>query len=114
MELTIKLDDNLVSGLAKKAKEQKLSVEHLAISILTEAVREYQSVTPQEVVARVQATASNPSQIRSATANLADLLGSANEEPDLDLEAWKRQWSAVEADLKAIKRANDIAEGRAG
>jgi hypothetical protein len=114
MAISIKLDDNLVTELGKKAKEQQLSVEHLAIRILTEAVREFESVTPQEVVARVQATAPNPGQIRSATANLAELLSSADGEPDLDLEAWKRQWSAVEADLKAITRANDIAEGRAG
>lgn len=114
MAITIELDDNLVAGLAKKAKEQELSVEHLALNILTEAVREFESEAPQEVVARIQATVPNPCQIRSATANLADLLSSADDEPDLDLEAWKRQWSAVESDLKAVTSANDIAEGRAG
>jgi hypothetical protein len=114
MPITIKLDDNLVSGLAEKAKEQQLTVEHLAIRILTEAVRELESVTVQEVVAKVRAMAPNPGQIRPATANLADLLSSADEEPDLDLEAWNRQWSAVEAEMKGITRANDIAEGRAG
>ncbi len=114
MAIKIKLDDHLVSGLAKKAKERQLSMEHLAISILTEAVREFESVTPQAVAARIQASAPNPCQIRSAIANLADLLRSSDEEPDLDLEAWRRQWSAAEADPKVITRANDVAEGRAG
>jgi hypothetical protein len=114
MALTINLDDELVAGLANKAMKQELSVEQLAISILTEAAREFESLTPLEAVARVQATPPNPCQMRSATANLADLLSSPGGEPDLDPEVWRRQWSAVEADLKAVTRANDVSEGRAG
>jgi len=114
MALTINLDDELVASLANKAKRQQLSVEQLAIGILSEAAREFESLTPLEAVAKVQATPPNPCQIRSATANLADLLSSPDGEPELDPEAWRRQWSAVEADLKAITRANDVAEGRAG
>jgi hypothetical protein len=114
MAITIKLDDDLVAGLANRAKKQRVSVEQLAIGILTEAAQESEFVTPEEVVARTQATAPNASQIRSATANLADVLNSATGDPCFELESWSRQWSAVEAELKAITRANDVAEDRAG
>ena len=114
MANTITLNDDLVVGLANKAKKQQLSVEQLAIRILTEAVAEPESVTPLEAVTRIQATAPNPSQIRLATADLADALRAAPSDPCFDLEGWNRQWSAVEAELKAITRANDVAEGRGG
>jgi hypothetical protein len=89
-------------------------VEQLAISILTEAVEESESVTPREAATRIQATAPNPSQLRPATANLADVLRAAPGDPCFDLESWKRQWSVVEGELKAITRANDVAESRRG
>ena len=47
MAILIKLDDNPASGLAKQANEQQLSAVHLALSILTEAVREFESETRQ-------------------------------------------------------------------
>jgi hypothetical protein len=110
--ITITLDDDLVAGLAHKAKKQQLSVEQIAIGILTEAVQEPESITSREAVARIQATAPNPSQIRSATANMADVLAASPEDPCFDLASWGRQWSVVGAELKAITRANDVAEGR--
>jgi hypothetical protein len=85
MALTIDLDDELVAALENKARIQQLSVEQLAIGILTEAAREFESLTPLEAVAKVQATPPNPCQIRSATANLAELLSSPDGEPDLAL-----------------------------
>ena len=36
----------------------------------------------------------------------------APDDPDFDLESWRQQWAAVEAEMKAITRANDMAEGR--
>ncbi len=40
---------------------------------------------------------------------------SLNGEPvsSIDLATWTRQWAEIEAEMKAITRANDIAEGRA-
>ena len=73
MATMITLDDDLVAGLENKAKELQLSVEQFAISLLTEAI-ESESDTPLEVVARIRAAPPNPSQIRPATANLADVL----------------------------------------
>jgi hypothetical protein len=114
MAITITLDDELVAGLENKAKKQQLSVDQLVLSILTEAVAEGESVTPREVVTRIQATAPNPAQIRPAIADLADALRAAPADPCFDLEIWNRQWSVVEGELKAIARANDVAEGRGG
>ena len=113
MAITITLEDELVAGLENRAKQQQLSVEQFAISLLTEAI-ESESDTPLEVVARIRATAPNPSQFRPATADLADVLRAAPGDPCFDLENWNRQWSVIEAEMKAITRANDIAEGRGG
>jgi hypothetical protein len=114
MTITITLDEYLVAGLENKAKKQQLSVEQFAISILTEVVEEAESVTPREAAIRIQATVPNPAQVRPATANLADVLHAAPGDPCFDLESWNRQWSVVEAELKAITRANDVAERRGG
>ena len=114
MAITITLEDDLVVGLANRAKKQQLSVEQFAINLLTEALVESESVTPREVVSRIRATAPNPSQIRPATPNLADVLLAEPGDPCFDVENWNRQWSHVEAEMKAITRANDIAEGRGG
>ena len=64
------------------------------------------------LVERIKATPPNPATIRPATGSLAEALQNAPENPDFDLETWTRQWDAVEAEMKAIDRANDIAEGR--
>jgi len=114
MAITITLDDALVRGLENKAKKQQLSVEQLALSILTEAIIEPKLVTAGEAVARIQSTEPNRSLVRPATTKLADLLRAAPGDPCFDLENWKRQWSVVEAELKAITRANDVAERRGG
>lgn len=114
MAITITLDDDLVAGLENRAKKQQLSVEQLAIGILTEAVEESESVAPRAAVTRIQATAPNPAQVRPATANLADVLRAAPSDPCFDLASWKRQWSIVEAEMKALTRANDVAGSRGG
>jgi hypothetical protein len=113
MAITITLDDDLVARLENKAKNQQLSVAQFAIGILKEAADESEFETLQEVVARIQATPPNPSSIRPATGNLAELLIASPDDPCFDLESWNRQWSDVEAELRAITRANDVAEGRA-
>ncbi|MCP4538307.1 MAG: type II toxin-antitoxin system Phd/YefM family antitoxin [Chloroflexi bacterium] len=64
------------------------------------------------LVERIKATPPNPATIRPATGSLAEALQNAPEDPDFDLETWTRQWKAIEAEMKAIDRADDIAEGR--
>jgi plasmid stability protein len=112
MAITITLEDALVAALKDRAKQQQLSVEQLVRRILTEAMAGSEPVSPREAVAQIQATPPNPAQVRPATADLADLLRAAPGDPCFDRENWKRQWSVVAAEMKAITRANAVAEGR--
>src|SRR4051794_13074655 len=98
MPITITLDDELVAGLENQARKQQLSVEQFAISVLTEASEESESVTPREAATRIQATTPNPSQVRLATSNMADVLRAAPVDPCFDPENWKRQWAGIEAE----------------
>jgi hypothetical protein len=68
--------------------------------------------TPEEAVKLIRMTPPNPTQISPATVNLADALQAAPSDPTFDLESWQCQWSEVEAELKSLARANDVAEGR--
>lgn len=64
------------------------------------------------LVERIKATPPNLAAIHPATASLGDLLQNAPEDPDFDLETWTQQWATIEAEMKAIDRADDISEGR--
>lgn len=114
MAITITLDDDLVAGLEHRARKQQLSVEQFAIGLLTDAAEEPESDSPRETVTRIQATAPNDAQVRPATVNLANVLNASPCEPCFDPDSWNRQWSVIRAELKAITRANDLAEGRGG
>jgi hypothetical protein len=100
--------------LKHRAEEKEMSVDDLVIDLLVNALtnelEDYPSL--EEVVARIKASPPNPANIHPATASLAELLLNAPEDPDFDLETWKRDWANVEAEIKAIERANDITEGR--
>ena len=112
MAITITLDDDLLAKLTRSANRQRLTVEQIAISILTTAVQDTESITPHQAVASIPGTMANLSQVRLAQGSLADALRVAPpSDPSFDLESWNRQWSDVEAELKAITRANDVAEG---
>jgi hypothetical protein len=77
-----------------------------------QAMNPLDSLTAEEVVARIQSTPPNPGAVRRPSADLGRLLESSPLEPSFDLNAWQRQWAAVEAELKAITDANNVAEGR--
>ncbi|HET6386667.1 MAG TPA: hypothetical protein VFJ58_25020 [Armatimonadota bacterium] len=61
---------------------------------------------------KIRSTPRNPSSIRRASGSLADALRRADDDSDFDLDEWNKQWTAVEAETKALTRSNDIAEGR--
>lgn len=137
MTLTITLPEKIAEQLQRKAKERHLSAVEVAIDLLENALDEQAdfhpalangktliaatddevetiSPTPEEVVAKIKALGpSDPRNIRPATGSLAQALRSIPSDPDFDFEEWNRQWAEVEAEMKAITRANDIAEGRA-
>jgi hypothetical protein len=47
-----------------------------------------------------------------SSGSLAEALQNASEDPDFELETWRHEWFRVEAEMKALSRANDVAEGR--
>lgn len=116
MSITITLPDDLVTKLKSRADNQNLPLADLAINILTAALESDAEAnddpTPEEVVAQIKAIPPNPAAIRPATGSLAEALQNAPRDPDFDLDAWTKQWAAVEAEMKAITQANDMAEGR--
>jgi hypothetical protein len=113
MPLTITLSDTLVTQLRPKAKAQKLSLQELVEGFLRHIIKADEPYpTPEEVVAKIQATPPNPANIRPATGSLAQALQNAPDDPDFDLERWTREWSMIENEMKAITHSNSIAEGR--
>lgn len=114
MTITVTLPDELARDLQSRAEEKSISLDALVADLLTIAlVNEVEAYpTLEEVVARIKATPPNPASIRPATGSLAEALQNAPDDPNFDLETWTQQWAAVEAEMKAITRANDIAEGQ--
>ncbi|MCZ7571402.1 MAG: Arc family DNA-binding protein [Ardenticatenaceae bacterium] len=113
MAITITLPEEIESKLQRRAETQHRSIEELALDILNDALQQEESVhSLDDVVARIQATPPNPRSIRTAQGSLAEALRSAPEDSDFDLATWKRDWAAVEAEMKAVTRTDDITEGR--
>lgn len=126
MTTTIKLPPELAEQLARQAQARHRSVESLAIEYLTTALQEDEAAPAEPLppldedpellalVARIKAMPPNPASIIPAKGNLADVLRALEtvEDPDYDLDAELAALDAAEQELRAIDRANDIAEGR--
>jgi plasmid stability protein len=123
MTTTITLPESLARQLEQRASAQQLSVEALAIEYLTSALHDDQPealptpLPPLDedpellaLVARIKAMPPNPASIIPARGNLAEVLRTmAQGEPDQEL---LDALDAAEQELRALDRANDIAEGR--
>jgi hypothetical protein len=113
MSVTITLPDEIAQSLQAKAKAQRVSLDTLVTNLLTDALdAESKDDELEALVARIKTTPPNPASIRPATGSLIEALKNAPEDPDFDVEAWNREWAKIEAEIKAINRADDIAEGR--
>ncbi|MEP7341629.1 MAG: hypothetical protein ABI977_28110 [Acidobacteriota bacterium] len=125
MEITLNLPDVLATKLQTEAQAQRRSTEEVAVELLDQALevelelQEYIPPTLEEVVARIRATPPNPANQfdeRIMMQGLREYLQAsiAAEDPNepFDEAEWKQQWAAVEAEMKATTRANDLAEGR--
>lgn len=122
MEITLTLPDVLATKLQTEARAQRRSTEEVAVELLDQALDaeseppDYIPPTLEEVVARIRATPPNPQMVRLPNGSLGEYLAAsiAAEDPNepFDEAEWNRQWAAVEAEMKAITRANDLAEGR--
>lgn len=122
MEITLSLPDVLAAKLQTKAQTQQRLAEEVAVELLDHALDaepeppDYVPPTLEEVVARIRATPPNPEMVRPPNGSLGEYLAAsiAAEDPNepFDEAEWSRQWAAVEAEMKAMTRANDLAEGR--
>lgn len=117
MTITLTLPQALAEKLASSAKSRRQSVEDLAFTILDESLDQSDTQRElEELVARIKALPPNPNAIRPATGSLAEYLAQsiAAEDPneEFDQEEWQQNWDAIEAEMKAVTRANDLAEGR--
>lgn len=68
--------------------------------------------TVEDVVAKIAAMGPNPHTYTPPTSSLAELLADAPNEEPIDADQWDRQWSVIEAEIKARDLADDRAEGR--
>lgn len=114
MTITIDLAESVLAGLKQQADRQHVTVEELAGKILMSAAQEQEAFPEslEELVARIKSMPPNPAMIRPAQGNLADALKVVPEGLETDPEEWRQNWAAVEREMAAVTRADDIAEGR--
>ncbi|MBP6823099.1 MAG: hypothetical protein KA368_16235 [Acidobacteria bacterium] len=125
MEITLSLPDVLAAKLKSKAQTRKRPAEEVAVELIDEALAvgtnetEFFSQALDETIARIKSLPPNPANQFNWEAKrkgLAEYLAAsiAAKDPNekFDEEEWQRNWGAVEAEMKAITRANDIAEGQ--
>jgi hypothetical protein len=126
MTTTIILPDDLAQQLQQQAMIRRRSAEALAIEYIAAALTEKATTQVQvdlppldadtellALVARIKSMPPNPQSIIPAKGNLADVLRAMEAmEYESDLEAESAALRAAEEELRAINRADDIAEGR--
>ncbi len=110
MSVTITLPRHLEAALKSAAEARKSTIEELALALLGNAIKAVLAPSPEDLVAEIRAA--GPVTASPANGSLAQALRSAPEDPEFELETWRREWSAVEAEMRALTRANDLAEGR--
>lgn len=110
MTLTISLPAEVQVKLEKRANAIQWSVEKMATHLLDEALDD-SLPSLEDVIKRIRSLP--PGLVIEPTSgiSLAEALRNAPEDPEFDEAEWTVQWQAVEAEMKAITRANDIAEG---
>lgn len=109
MTLTISLSAETQIKLKKRADAFKWSEEQMA-SHLIDTVLDTSLPSLEEIIERVQSLPSSLVSGPDSNISLADALRTAPEDPDFDLAEWTAQWQAVEAEMKAIERADAIAD----
>jgi len=109
MTVTIILPDHIETQLRRRAEAQHRSVEELILDILNRVLDgDITFLTPEEVVNKIKTAAPNLPNLRPAQGSLAEALRGTPADPNFDLETWQREWAAVDAEIKAITRANNV------
>jgi len=112
MATTITVPEPLAIRLQQQARVQHRSVEDVALEILRDALVEPPIPSVDAVVAKIKATRPNHRNIRPAHGSLAEVLRRTPHTEVFDLDQWQKDWAAVEAEMRAVTRADDLAEGR--
>ena len=105
MSLTITLPQDMETELQIAADARDWTVQQLALYLLAHALEANRTPLPEEIVAEIRAAPT--SEAPAALGSLAEALVNASEDPDFELEAWRHEWSRVEAEMKALSRANE-------
>jgi len=90
--------------LMEQARQQS------TVKVAAETIRSDPAL--RALVEQIKTAPPNPAAFRPATGSLAEALQNSPTDPDFDLESWTRQWEAIEAEIKTIDKADDMAEGR--
>lgn len=117
MEITLSLPDVLATKLQTEARVQQRSTEEVAVELLDQALENAAGAELDALIARIRALPPEPDLIRQPTASLEEYLArslaaEAEDDEPFDQEEWQRQWDVIQAEMKAVTRANNIAEGR--
>jgi len=112
MTLLIDLSTALESKVKAEAQKRNRTPEQVIADIVANAFEEDVVPSVAEVIARIKATSPDHTMVTAPKGSLADALRSGPTIPDFDLEAWHKDWSAAEEELKRINLLNDIIEGQ--
>ena len=110
--MTISLPDDIGRKIQSRAEAEGISVNALVTDLVLQALEAEDDLTLEEFVARIQAMPPNPASVRPAQGSLLAALQSKPIDSDFDQATWEKEWAAAEAELKALDRADDVAEGR--
>ncbi len=111
MHMTIELPDDLIGSFQRVAQAQHRSAQDVALDILRAGLLD--DVPDMDaIVADIRAAAPNPTALRPARGSLRAALADMPADDALDLVAWQDAWASAEAEIAALSRADDHAEGR--
>jgi hypothetical protein len=117
MSVTITIPADLEPQLRRAADAQHRTEEEVALDILRAGLGDEpdggDELDLAAVVAAIRALPPNPRAIRPGHGSLAAALADKITSEPFDLAAWEADWAAAEAELAALARADDRAEGDA-
>jgi len=116
MSTVITLPDNLAQILQSEADHHQVSLAEFVLEILDNTAQkpELERSFPllEEIVAEIKATPPDPTAYHPAQAPLAEALAALPDDPDFDLEEWRREWAKAETEMKTIELADAIRDAR--
>lgn len=113
MTTIITLPRHLAEQLESYASARQRSAEALAIEFIEAALVEHEEETLEELVARIKKMPRSPQNENIRQGNLAEVLRALEAmDYEVDIDAQNAAFRAAEEELRAMNRADDIAEGR--